>query len=359
MTIPDILDALNRGHFDEAEHKAQQALLGRSDAQFAFLLGVAQAKQGRMSDALKAFVQASALDPYAAEPHFAAARAHVLQDRPAEALDAVDQAIAIRPSYAEALALRSDLLARRAAFTARYDVCVVTPTIGTRYLEQAVACVQAQSYANITHLIMVDGPTGAQEAQRVAALAQKRAIKTLILPDNTGAGGYNGHRLYGAAAFLVETPFVAFLDEDNYFRPDHIEALMEQVERSGAEWAYALRTIVSDDAVSPLRDDCESLGSWPSWQGQHHIDMNCYLLSRHLHIAHAPLFHARFAKDTSPDTMLCRTLLSSPAKGVSSGRYSVNYRAGMSQNSVSREFFIRGNAQMQRRHATGYPWARE
>lgn len=106
---------------------------------------------------------------------------------------------------------------RRGLSTGRYEVSVITPTVGSSYLQRAIQSVQEQTYNNVRHLIVVDGSDHADAVRRLIPAHPRHPIDLLPLPFNTGGGGYNGHRIYGACFFLASSPFVAMLDEDNTF----------------------------------------------------------------------------------------------------------------------------------------------
>jgi len=97
-------------------------------------------------------------------------------------------------------------------------VTVITPTTGSHYLKENRASVAAQTYDNVEHLIVIDGE---KFAGKVPAT---KGLNTTImqLPHNTGHSQYNGHRIYGAVPYLVDSDYVMFLDEDNYIDPAHI-----------------------------------------------------------------------------------------------------------------------------------------
>jgi hypothetical protein len=105
-------------------------------------------------------------------------------------------------------------------------------------------------------------------------------------------------------------------------------------------------------------DDCESLGQWPTWNDSntHLIDVNCYMLRRDLAMTTSPLWYRRFRDEENPDFLLCRLLLQNHPRCATSGRYTVNYRVGMSPDSVQAGFFLHGNAVMQQRYAGPPPW---
>ena len=276
----------------------------------------------------------------------------------AGALDSYDAALDLRITFQSAQADLCALLARRGQATGRYPITVITPTIGTAHLARAIASVQAQSYGKVEHLVVVDGPDGAAAAERAVPAAPRHPVHLLRLPFNTGAGGFNGHRIYGAAVYLVSGRYVAFLDEDNAFEPDHLAKMMDLIEANGLQWAHSLRRVVDTDGRVVDNDDCECLGRWPSWEPPHRhvIDTSCYLVRRDIAIRFSPVFHRRFRDEVSPDIALCDLLLRHAPDFGCSGAHSVLYTVGRSETSVSHAFFTHGNALMRQRYGERPPW---
>src|SRR5580658_547253 len=278
-----------------------------------------------------------------------------------QALDILDEAIDLRLTYHEAQAALCLALERRASAEGRYVVSIITPTIGGPQLRRAINGVQLQSYAKLEHIIVVDGPQGAKAAKAAIPAHPRHPCHVIQLPFNTGRDGFNGHRIYGAAVFLANGRYVAFLDEDNWFEPRHIELLMERIESRGLEWSYTLRNLVDRDGRFLMRDNCESLGRWSPWDepARHLVDMNCYMLRRDIAIALSPVLYRRYPDESGPDFVLCELLLERRKRFDTTGRFTVNYTVGSTPNSVPAEFFVAGNAAMRRRYPKRLPWTRE
>jgi tetratricopeptide (TPR) repeat protein len=278
-----------------------------------------------------------------------------------QALDILDKAIDLRLTYHDAQAALCLALERRASAEGRYPVSVITPTIGGSQLRRAINSVQSQSYAKLEHIIVVDGPHGAKAAKTAIPARPRHPCHLIQLPFNTGRDGFNGHRIYGAAVFLANGRYVAFLDEDNWFEPHHIALLMERIESKGLEWSYALRNIVDRDGRFLMRDNCESLGRWSPFDepGKHLVDMNCYMLRRDIAIALSPVLHRRFPDERGPDFILCELLLERRKRFETTGRFTVNYTVESTPNSVNAALFLAGNDAMRRRYRRGFPWTRE
>jgi glycosyltransferase involved in cell wall biosynthesis len=227
---------------------------------------------------------------------------------------------------------------------ARYLVSVITATTGNSKLRRAIDSVQEQTYPHIEHVIVIDGPAGAESVRNMLPRDASHAIHVISLPFNTGADGYLGHGIYGACVYLVNGRYVAFLDDDNWFEPHHVANLMELIESKGLEWSYSLRNIVDANGNLITQDNCESLGRWPIWNtaGRHLVDINCYLLRRDIAIGTSPTFHRRFRDQENPDYRLCRFLLDNATCFETNGDYTVNYTAGNTSKSVAADHLSPG-----------------
>lgn len=238
----------------------------------------------------------------------------------------------------------------RQRYKSLLKVAVITPTIGGPHLRDCIRSVQAQVLPNITHYIVVDGPQYAPAVADVADSYKHGAVPvvTLVLPQNTGANGWNGHRIYGSLPFLVNATHVAYLDDDNTMDPHHIQNLARAVVKGGeGYWAHSLRRIVDAAGTFVCNDNCESLGGIShTICGQHDylVDTSCYLLPRDLAIAAGPHWNAAFRSGKpEADREVTKFLLSSAPHALVRD-YSLAYRVANTPNSVSADFFAKGNA---------------
>lgn len=174
------------------------------------------------------------------------------------------------------------------------------------------------------------------------------------LPENTGGGGFYGHRIYAAVGHLVNTDYVLLLDQDNFMDPSHVDSLIAVIERKGWQWAHSLRKIVDKDGSYLCLDDCESLGRWPVYvSDQHHlVDTSCYCIKREVFAQVCAAWHWGWGGD--------RRFLGAISQHFTSwgtsGLYTLNYRLDGNANSVNREFFDNGNAVTYGKHNGNYPW---
>jgi glycosyltransferase involved in cell wall biosynthesis len=238
-------------------------------------------------------------------------------------------------------------------------VAIITPTIGTHYLEKNLESVFNQTYKNLEHIVVADGP---QYEDKVKEVAEKFKVKPMLLPENTGAGGYNGHRIYAAIPYLINADYFIFLDEDNWIEPNHVESLVNTVK--GYDWVFSLRKIIDKDNKYICNDDCESLGLWHTClsQNEFFVDVGCYFLSKKIAIQVAPIWYRRARhpeEQPEVDRLLMQILRQNKTKYQTTGEYTLNYRVGNRTDSVQSEFFLRGNEIMNKIHNGVFPWRKE
>ena len=234
-------------------------------------------------------------------------------------------------------------------------VTVITPTTGAVYQRQAIESVKNQTYDNIQHLVVVDG----QPKGRVIAREYPH-IDLIDLPYPTGLDRFNGHRIYGASVYLAKGDLVCFLDEDNYFDPNHIESLVKVMEKPN-DWAFSLRKIVDKDNNYVCNDDCESLGKWESCIGDFFVDVGCFFLPKLTAIQLSPIWYRKAREPGVPevDRMLTHVLRNNNLKFDTNGEYTLNYRTGNTQLSVQSEFFLQGNEAMSKKYNGDLPWTKK
>ena len=226
-------------------------------------------------------------------------------------------------------------------------VAVITPTIGGPHLREAVRSVQMQTLPRVEHWIVVDGREH-EDAVRacLAEFAGKRPVHVLVLPKNTGGGGWNGHRIYGAMPWIVDAPYVAYLDEDNAFEASHVEHLASRIRATGASWAHSLREIVGPDGSHVCFDNVESLGALRHTclsPDDRLVDTSCLVLRRDVAIRTSTAWdvRAREVGKREADRELTARLLTEYPDVVVSARHSVKYRVGSGPRSVAASFFER------------------
>ena len=232
---------------------------------------------------------------------------------------------------------------------------VIIPTIGSPVLDNTLISLANQTYKNLLVLIVIDGPEYADTANKIIIKYQALNKQVVTLKENVGAGGFYGQRIYAAFSHLVNKDYVFFLDQDNWYEPTHVESMINTIETTGCQWAYSLRNIYSVDGKYLLRDDCESLGKWKAWTNTNMVDTNCYCIPREIAIKIASFWHSGWGEDR----VIFNVLHHNFNNYECTGEYTINYRLGGNEGSVTKEFFERGNYIMAKEYNGNFPWSKE
>lgn len=228
---------------------------------------------------------------------------------------------------------------------------VIIPTTGTATLRQAVISVLSQTIPTQCYVV-VDGQENYDNTSSILTEFDKK-INIAYIPENVGARGFYGHRVYAAFTHLVNSEYVCYLDQDNWLEPNHVESCVSTIEQNQLQWAYSLRNIYSDDRFV-CTDDCESLGRYPSYHGIHHIDTSAYCVRTELVLQFASVWHGGWGQDRVWYDVLKNMLPDYDC----TGKYTVNYRVAGNAGSVSADFFLNGNRIQEQKYQGQYPWRR-
>ena len=242
-------------------------------------------------------------------------------------------------------------------------VTVITPTIGSSKLIDAVQSVTSQTYEHITHLLLLDGNRYRDDFDSVADknpyLFNKLKVKITVSPENTGADGFYGHRIYAAYPHLINSDYIFFLDEDNWYKPNHVETLVNVLEQNNNDFVYSLREIYDENKNYLCDDNCESLGKWPIWfthdkNPQYLIDTSSFAFRRSLLIQTSQLWHSGWGGDRR-----YYNLVRENAKHDTNGLHTMCYRLDGNPNSVKSDFFEQGNEENHKRYNGNFPWMKD
>ncbi len=105
-------------------------------------------------------------------------------------------------------------------------VTVVIPTLASRreLLQRALDSVYAQSYRDFDIMVVPDGPT---------PVGWHYTYPDDIIPKTLPLGrrwGGLGERNRLVAGLLTQTDYIAYLDDDNWWTPDHLSSLMAAID---------------------------------------------------------------------------------------------------------------------------------
>ena len=197
-------------------------------------------------------------------------------------------------------------------------IMVITPTTGKDTLAKAIDSVENQTIKT-EHLVVADGNDAALNPHFFSV------AKRMILPENVGGNGWYGHRVYAAMPLMVNADYILFLDEDNWFEPNHVETMINKIKSKDLMWSYSLRRICNERGQYVLDDDCESLGRYPTFYDHtvNFVDTNCYCFRREYLVTVAHSFYGQWGADRQFYNFTSKHL---PSFGCT-GEATVNYRA--------------------------------
>jgi glycosyltransferase involved in cell wall biosynthesis len=251
------------------------------------------------------------------------------------------------------------------------SVVVVIPTVGTSKLRRAVESVVKQTYQNVECLVVIDGNQYEKSVinQIGISSAWDDKVKYMVLPYNTGANGFYGHRIYAAIGNLVNSEYVIYLDEDNWFEPDHVETQIKTIQEKQVTWSYSLRKIYEDDPAQQhsigvaaqyiCDDNCESLGKWPVYVSLENylIDTSSYCVSREIAVKiGAAWYNGDNSGKWGSDRNFFANVKHYFPNFACTQKHTLCYSLGGNEKSVTKDFFLKGNQIMLEKYPNGFPW---
>ncbi len=171
------------------------------------------------------------------------------------------------------------------------DVAVVMPTILRPSLVRAVQSVFAQNFAGrIQMLVGIDAPLGSLDLlDEACANRPGNVVLQAIYPGYSTSARHGGvtKSVAGGAlrcvlSLLANSRNIAYLDDDNWFHPDHLRLLCDALKL--APWAWSLRWFVHPETARPICvDTWESVGPGKGVFAEHlggFVDTNCLMLDK-------------------------------------------------------------------------------
>ena len=227
-------------------------------------------------------------------------------------------------------------------------IMVITPTTGKDTVKKAIVSIADQTI-QVEHLLVHDGAEAKEKMSNWGLLGN---VKTITLPENIGGNGWYGHRVYAAMPLMVNADYILFLDEDNWFEPNHVETLLQKIKSKDLMWAHSLRRIVDEAGQYIGDDDCESLGRYPTFYDHtlNFVDTNCYCFKREYLVTVAHAFYGQWGADRK---FYKATASALPSFGCT-GEATVNYTAPERLLGM----FEEGNAVMKKAYGE-LPWRKK
>jgi hypothetical protein len=149
-----------------------------------------------------------------------------------------------------------------------FDFAVVIPSLLRKTLAQSLRSVFKQDFpGRIQILVGIDVPQGGIDV--IDRTCEERPPRQEVLAFWPGYstsvrhGGlhpsWDGGVLRTLLTYLANSRYVAYLDDDNWWAPDHLNSLKAAL--IGHDWAYSKRWFVHPDSREPICvDEWESLG---------------------------------------------------------------------------------------------------
>lgn len=172
-----------------------------------------------------------------------------------------------------------------------FDVAVVMPTLLRPELKAALHSIFAQTFpGRIQVLIGIDMINGDLSLVDHACEARPpNCVVQLFYPGYSTSvryGGMHPARDGGALrcllSYLANSACIAYLDDDNWWRPDHLQLLRTAM--ANADWAFSLRWFVHPVSRRVLCvDEWESVGPGAGLFNKDfggYVDPNCLMLNK-------------------------------------------------------------------------------
>jgi hypothetical protein len=180
------------------------------------------------------------------------------------------------------------------------DAAVIIPTVLRPYLLPALRSVFAQNFPGRIHILVgIDAHRGDLAIiDEACAERPPHCAVQVFWPGYSTAqrnGGLtppgDGGALRCMLSFLANSPYVAYLDDDNWWGPDHLQQLRSAVE--SAEWGFSLRWFVHPESRRAVCvDTWESVGPGQGMFQEKFggfVDPSCLMLNKQA-CPQAPLF---------------------------------------------------------------------
>jgi len=217
-----------------------------------------------------------------------------------------------------------------------FDIAVIIATVARPTLAQAIRSVYTQRFAGRVQ-IMVGIDRWEGDRAQFEALATECPSHIAVTQVDLGYSTSHRHgglypSSYGGSlktilSYAANSRHVAYLDDDNWYEPDHLATLLKAVH--GMAWAFALRNFIEAGSGDLLcADTWESVGPdrgvFAKAQGGF-VDTNCFVIDTQKCADVFPEWAmTRFTGGTGGDRQVLARLRGRP--WGETGEHTVNYR---------------------------------
>ena len=232
------------------------------------------------------------------------------------------------------------------------QAAIIIPTTGSALVKYAIESAISQTYKNTIVYLVVDGSIYYDAVNSILkGIDIPDNLKVYYLPENTGANGQNGHRIYSAFSFLSSADYLFYLDQDCFYDENHVESSVDLIESKDLKWSFSLRKIVSVDGNYLCNDDCESLGHYKPVFNYNLCDTGTYCVTREVAMLVSPYFVGDWGHDRRYYEVLSRGF----PKFSCTGKYTLNYRLG-GDNNLKEDFWKHWNEKVEVMYNGKLPW---
>jgi len=235
------------------------------------------------------------------------------------------------------------------------SVAVVTSTRGRETIKQAHESVMNQTYP-ATHYVFAHGKDCWNEVEdHLDAMQEIENVQMVYLPRANGSGGLAMAPVFAMAPYAIKEDIICYLDDDNWYEPDHVETMVKMIEEHDLGWAYSLRKIVDNEGNFICDDNCESLGCVKNTSGHYLVDNSCYVVRSEVARKYSHAWYVPFVSDRSFQA----ALMVAKIKTGTTGKHTVNYRLSTDgSGSMTSEKFI-GNNEWMKQNRPDFSWTKK
>lgn len=135
------------------------------------------------------------------------------------------------------------------------QITVITVTRRPEYLSRFTESVRQQTYQGpVRHLIVIDDKPEVLKLSRSLGMPPDNVV---LIPrqetDRDGPGRLSALR--NLAVSMAGPTWLAFLDDDNLWEPEHLETLWTAITEQGADIAHSQRQLFEEDGRPYLREE--------------------------------------------------------------------------------------------------------
>ena len=236
-------------------------------------------------------------------------------------------------------------------------VAVVTITANRPELIDSIRSMDEQTYP-VHHYLLTDGIVNYAEYWDMVTVYAGPTRDVAYWPKGvamkTPTGGSGGQKLFAAAPHFVTEDILIMTADDDWFKPNHVESLVNLMVKGNLDWAYSLRGIYDKEGKFLYDDNCESLGEYPIWtDGDGFAETGSIAAKTQ---AYCNAANAYNYMGFGADRLAYRFLKQNNPCFAGSGLHTNCFRLGGNANSVDSAFFEQGNSVMKERYPKGFPW---